>query len=76
VCGLFVSLFAAEFANAASRPSPTATASRSPTSAPREIGDQKPVTAMVNLLEMIAVDPDGLARAHTEAERVKGVGLA
>ena len=33
------------------------------------IGDQKPVTAMVSLLEMIAVDPDGLARAHAEAER-------
>ena len=34
-----------------------------------EIGDQKPVTAMVSLLEMIDADPDGLARAHAEAER-------
>lgn len=39
-----------------------------------EISDQKPVTAMVSMLEMIAVDPEGLARAHAEAERVEGVG--
>jgi hypothetical protein len=37
-----------------------------PTSAPHEIGDQKPVAGMVSFLEMIAVDPDGLARAHAE----------
>ena len=38
-----------------------------------EIGDQKPVAGMVSLLEMIEVDPDGLARAHAEAERRKWV---
>jgi hypothetical protein len=40
-----------------------------------EFGDQKPVAGMVSFLEMIAVDPDGLARAHAEAERAKGVGV-
>ena len=39
-----------------------------------EIGDQKPVAGMMSMLEMIAVDPDGLARAHAEAERMKRVG--
>jgi hypothetical protein len=34
-----------------------------------EIGDQKPAAGMVSFLEMIAVDPDGLARAHAEAQR-------
>ena len=36
-----------------------------------EIGDQKPVAGMVSFLEMIEADPEGLARAHEEAEAKK-----
>ncbi len=37
-----------------------------------EIGDQKPVAGMVSLLEMIEVDPEGLARACRSGAEVGG----